>query len=265
MPRTVAARFDNEAAADRALSLVSGQAALLDSAVLSNGLAARLTLDGLNLAPEERTASEALLDRGGFLLLAQPASDGAADTVLGILAETPGAGEAQILGGGAAPAAQVQAAAPAAPPIAAAPPASTEERIPIVEEELRIGKREVLRGGARVRTFTTEAPVQEEVVLFEEQTSIASRPVNRRLTDEEVVEGGLLQERVVEVTQMREEAVVTKEAFVREELVVTKNVEQRTQQINETLKRTEVETEWLQPEERPAIGSLGGGISQNRP
>jgi uncharacterized protein (TIGR02271 family) len=134
-----------------------------------------------------------------------------------------------------------------------------EERIPIVEEELRIGKREVLSGGARVHSFTREVPVQEEVELLHEETSVTRRPVNRRLTDEEVVQGGLLQERVVEVTQMREEAVVTKQAFVREEVVVTKNVGRRIEQINETVRRTEVETQALDPGDRPAFGGFGGG------
>jgi uncharacterized protein (TIGR02271 family) len=133
-----------------------------------------------------------------------------------------------------------------------------EERIPLVEEELRIGKREVVRGRARVRTYMTEVPVQEDVELLFEETSVERRPVNRRLSDEEVAAGGLLQERVIEITEMREEAVVTKEAFVREELVVRKNVNRRVEQISETVKRTEVEMEQFRPEE-PALGTAPAG------
>jgi uncharacterized protein (TIGR02271 family) len=166
-----------------------------------------------------------------------------------------------------APALATPVAEPAPAALAAQVPREdvTEERIPLVEEELRIGKREVVSGGTRVRSFTREVPVQEEVELLYEETSITRRPVNRRLTEEEVAQGGLLQERVVEVTQMREEAVVTKEAFVREEVVVTKNVARRVEQINETVRRTEVETQPLGPEGRTAFGGFAAGNDDRKP
>lgn len=148
----------------------------------------------------------------------------------------------------------------AAPPVAAAvsapapiptpaeePRAEAEERIPLVEEELRIGKRSLVRGGARVHSYMEEVPVTESIELFEERTSIERRPVNRRLSEEEIAASGLLQDRVVEVAQMREEAIVTKEAFVREELVVKKTVEKRIEQVHETVRRTAVEMERLEP------------------
>ncbi|HEX8443380.1 MAG TPA: YsnF/AvaK domain-containing protein [Allosphingosinicella sp.] len=129
-----------------------------------------------------------------------------------------------------------------------APPAEAEARIPLVEEELRVGKRTLVRGGARVHSYMEEVPVTTDVELLEERTSVERRPVNRRLTDEEIVSSGLLQDRVVEITQMREEAVVTKEAVVREELVVKKTIEKRVEQIHETVRRTAVEMERLEPE-----------------
>jgi stress response protein YsnF len=136
-------------------------------------------------------------------------------------------------------------------------PEETEQRIPIVEEELRIGKREVLRGGARVHARIEEHPVREEVELLAEQTSIERRPADRRLSEAELEEGGLLRERVIEITEMREEAVVSKEAFVREELVVKKTVERRTEIIEDTVRRTRVETERLPAaEDRPAFGGF---------
>ena len=149
--------------------------------------------------------------------------------------------------------------APSEQPAAPAPPPAeeTEQRIPIVEEELRIGKREVLRGGARVHARIEEHPVREEVELIAEQTSIERRPAARRLSEEELEEGGLLRERVIEITEMREEAVVSKEAFVREELVVKKTIERRTEIIEDTVRRTRVETERLPgAEDRPAFTGL---------
>jgi hypothetical protein len=55
-----------------------------------------------------------------------------------------------------------------------------EERIPIVEEELKVGKREVERGGARVRSYVRETPVSEQVNLREEHVSVERRPVSAR-------------------------------------------------------------------------------------
>jgi stress response protein YsnF len=47
---------------------------------------------------------------------------------------------------------------------------------------------------------------------------------------------------------MREEPVLTKESVVREELVVKKTIERRVEQIHETVRRTAVEVERLEPE-----------------
>ena len=45
---------------------------------------------------------------------------------------------------------------------------SGEQHIPIVEEEIQIGKRAVNRGGVRVRSYIVETRVQEQVVLRDE-------------------------------------------------------------------------------------------------
>ncbi len=149
----------------------------------------------------------------------------------------------------AAPAPEPQPALAVAEPEPELPAeAEAEARIPLVEEELRVGKRAFVRGGARVHSFMEEVPVTTEVELLEERTSIEHRPVNRVLSEEEIASSGLLQDRVVEITQTREEAVVTKEAVVREELVVKKTIEKRVEQIHETVRRTAVEMERLEPE-----------------
>lgn len=249
MPSTVIAHFDNEAEADRILSAVAAKVRLEDSAVLAPGLPGTLTLDSLDLSPEERSACEAQLKRGGFLMVAQAAGPSEAEAVVRTLDEIA----PQIIVAALQAPSRPSESAPVAEervPVAEEPPTTVaEERIPIVEEQLSIGKREVRRGGARVHAYPVEVPAQAQIELIEEEASVTRRPVNRRLTEEEVVEAGLLRERVIEITEMREEAVVSKEAFVREELVVTKNVQPRVEQINETVRRTEVETEELSPEE----------------
>jgi uncharacterized protein (TIGR02271 family) len=117
-----------------------------------------------------------------------------------------------------------------------------EERIPIVEEELQIGKREVNRGGVAVHSRVVEQPVHEQVSLREEHVSVERRPVNERVQSA-AAGGELFQERTVEMTETAEEAVIAKEARVREELVVRKTAEERTESIDETIRTTEVEVE----------------------
>lgn len=118
-----------------------------------------------------------------------------------------------------------------------------EERIPIVEEELRVGKREVERGGARVRSYVREVPVHEQVNLREEHVDIERRPVDRALGQGDATDGDIFRDREIEMTERAEEAVIGKEARVREELVVRKTVDERTENIDDTVRRTEVDVD----------------------
>ena len=117
-----------------------------------------------------------------------------------------------------------------------------EERIQLVEEELRIGKREVDRGGVRVRSYVVEQPVHEQVSLREEHVEVERRPVNQTLGR---ADADAFQERTIEMTESLEEAVVDKQARVREELVIRKDVETHVEQIDDTVRKTEVEVDDL--------------------
>jgi uncharacterized protein (TIGR02271 family) len=138
-----------------------------------------------------------------------------------------------------------------------------EERIPIVEEELRVGKREVERGGARVRSYVREVPVQEEVTLREEHVQVERRPVEQSggtASSAATPSGDMLQDRTIEMVERAEEAVVQKVANVREEVVVTKTAEERTEQIQDTVRRTEIDVEEgaRGAGDRSAFGGFGG-------
>ncbi|PTQ10339.1 hypothetical protein CLG96_13940 [Sphingomonas oleivorans] len=121
--------------------------------------------------------------------------------------------------------------------------AVSEEHIPIVEEQLRVGKREVSRGGVRVRSYIVETPVHEDVTLREEHVSVERRPVGERVSTADLNEADLMRERVVEVSESAEEAVVSKEATVREEVVIRKTAEEHVKTIDETVRHTEVDIE----------------------
>jgi len=117
---------------------------------------------------------------------------------------------------------------------------SDTEVIPVAEEELRIGKRDVSHGRVRVRSYVVETPVSETVALREENVHVERRPVDRAATSADEV---LFQDRTIEMEERAEEAVVAKEARVREELVINKEVGERTETVSDTVRRTEVDIE----------------------
>jgi len=136
-------------------------------------------------------------------------------------------------------------------PQRAATPAATnvnqgEQVIPVVQENVEIGKRAVQRGGIRVHTRVTERPVEKEVELRSERATIERRPVDRPITDADRA----FQERNIEVTERAEQAVVSKNARVVEEVRVGKEVEQHTQTVRETERRTDVDVEKLNPDQQ---------------
>lgn len=124
-----------------------------------------------------------------------------------------------------------------------------ETVLPVVEEELQVGKREVESGGVRVRSHVIERPVEESVRLREERVSVERRPANRPVTDADAraIKGG-----DIEVTERSEEAVVAKRARVVEEVVVNKEVVERDEAVRDTVRRTEVEVEKIEGDKKGA-------------
>jgi uncharacterized protein (TIGR02271 family) len=119
---------------------------------------------------------------------------------------------------------------------AAATQVQGDEAIPVVEERLTVGKREVGRGRVRVRSYIVETPVQEQVTLHQENVDVQRRSVDRPVTDAE----RLFEDRTIEAVETHEEAVVAKEARVKEELVIRKSAEDRTETVHDTVRHTEV-------------------------
>jgi uncharacterized protein (TIGR02271 family) len=118
--------------------------------------------------------------------------------------------------------------------------AGGEARIPVIEEELRVGKREVEGGGVRVRTRVVERPVEEAVRLREERVNVERRPVNRPVSEADL---GAFREGTFELKERSEEAVVAKQARVVEEVAINKEVGERTETVRDTVRRTDVEVE----------------------
>jgi len=115
--------------------------------------------------------------------------------------------------------------------------------IPVVQEEVRVGKRQVERGGVRVFSRMVETPVNETVSLREEHVSVERRPVDQPINPADVA---ALKDQTIELRETAEEAIVQKSARVVEEVVVGKEVSQRQENIKDTVRHTEVEVQPLQ-------------------
>jgi uncharacterized protein (TIGR02271 family) len=113
-----------------------------------------------------------------------------------------------------------------------------EEKIPLAEERLRVGKRVAQAGRVRVRSYVVETPVEEQVRLREEHVRVERHAADRPVTG---TEAELFRDRVIEAEESREEAVVSKEARVTGEVVVSKDATERTETVRDTVRRTEVE------------------------
>jgi stress response protein YsnF len=122
----------------------------------------------------------------------------------------------------------------------------TDKSIPIIEENLNVGKREVEQGGVRLRARIFERPVEERIRLREERVFVERNPVNRPATDEDFA---TFREGEVEMTERSEVPVVNKEARVVEEVRLSKDITEREEVIGDTVRNTDVEVENLKKDE----------------
>ena len=116
---------------------------------------------------------------------------------------------------------------------------STTTAIPVVEEEVQVGKRAVERD-VRVHTTVTEKPVEEQVHLREEHVTVERRPTDRPASG---TDQAAFKEGVIEMTETVEEPVIAKQARVVEEVVVHKEATDHVETIHDTVRRTDVEVE----------------------
>jgi len=125
-----------------------------------------------------------------------------------------------------------------------------EEVIPVVKEELAVGKRATERH-YRVRTHVIERPVEERVMLRDERVEIERRPV----TGTAAGAATMPQDRVIDVVERHEQAVAEKKGRVVEEVVVRREVTERPETVRGTVRETQVDVD-KEPENvgsRPAV------------
>lgn len=239
--KSIIAAFRDRDAADNAISEVrSGGFDVKSHRVLHEARGnqpVRETLLELQIPEDRSRIYTAVVDDGGALVLIEAEDDNAAQIAavldqLGSLELEPGSMRAD----------QNRSAQDLAEGRDLENRDLAEERdIEVIEEEVRVGKREVPMGGVRVRAFVTERPVHETMQLHEERINVKREPV---IEPERVkaADAAFTEDEFV-VTATGEEAVVEKQARVVERVRVEKEEEVRTETIDETERRRDVTVE----------------------
>ena len=105
------------------------------------------------------------------------------------------------------------------------------------EEELRVGKRQMEAGRARLRKWVETEPVAEDVELRRERARVTRQPVDQPAA------AGEIGEEEVEVALRREEPVVQKETVARERVGLEKDVETERETVGDEVRKERVEVE----------------------
>ena len=267
--RVITAYYENQASAQKAvdllkregipandITLVAGNSETNVTAAGDKGFWAELK--DMFLPDEDRHAYAEGLRRGGYVLSVR-ADDAHYERALDLLdadgsvdiaeRETAWRGEGwtgyQPAVGGAAMATTAAAPTPRSPPVggtaatAATLASGQDETIPVYEENLSVGKRDVSHGRVRLRSYVVETPVNEQVSLRRETVDVSRRPVDRAVTAGDAV----FNERVIEVEERAEEAVVAKNVRVKEEVSLRKTAEEHVHKVSDTVRSTRVEVE----------------------
>jgi uncharacterized protein (TIGR02271 family) len=143
-------------------------------------------------------------------------------------------------------------------PAAAAVQGSQDETLKVVQERLVVGKRAVEGGRVRVRSYVVEQPVEAQVTLHQERVGIERHPVDRPATAADLA---AFQERTIEARATSEEAVVSKEARIVEEIAVTKQAADRVETVRDTVRETKVDIEDTSTTTSTGTASVAGGAS----
>jgi Domain of unknown function (DUF2382) len=111
-----------------------------------------------------------------------------------------------------------------------------EEVIPIVKEELEVGKR-VTERRYRVKSYIVERPIEKTVTVRDERVEIEHRPISR------TGDLSMPQEREIEVIERHEEPFAEKRVTGTEEIVVRKEVVEHPETVRGTVRETKVDVD----------------------
>jgi len=130
-----------------------------------------------------------------------------------------------------------------------------EIRVPVMEEELTATVRQQEAGAVRIEKDVIEEERTLEVPVTEERIRVERRVVDRAAT---AADAGAFEETVIEVPLRSETVDIQKQARVAEEVVISKDAVQRTEQVRGTVRREEVYVD----EDATLIDESEGGSAQ---
>lgn len=119
--------------------------------------------------------------------------------------------------------------------------------LPVIEEEVNVGKRDVETGGMRLRSRIIERPIEKSLRLRTEHVSVDRTPANRPATPSDM---DAFREGEIEVRERAEVPVVDKTARVVEEVHVRKNTEERDEVVRDTARKSDVKVEQVNHQEK---------------
>jgi len=225
MARTVAALYSTRAEAETAQARLRTQLQASEVEILSQH--DRASLPKFRFSTSDTVHYQEALARGNYLLCAKvPAGEDPA-TIVRIVEESS-----------SKPRPLESATEPKRTP-ELSDEHSANERSP--RNALFVGKALVARGGAQVTYTAPEAPGPGEV------RSTPYAAAANRFEERELMAAGLLQDRTIEASEMGEVPVISKQPVVREEVVIRKAAEERTEVVRDTVRRTATEVTDLGP------------------
>jgi len=111
--------------------------------------------------------------------------------------------------------------------------------VPVVEEQLRAGVREVEGGNARIVKSVSSEQQSIDVPVQREEVYVTERAVNRAATPEDLA----AMDRDIEIPLREQEVVTSKQAVVTGEVGIRKETTTETQRVSDTVRREEVHVE----------------------
>ncbi|GHA57879.1 YsnF/AvaK domain-containing protein [Pontibacter akesuensis] len=114
--------------------------------------------------------------------------------------------------------------------------------IPVVEENLQVGKREVETGGVRLRSRIIERPVEEHLRLREEHVHVERNAVNRPANERDLAN---FKDGEKVMTEHAEVPIVNKEARVVEEVRLEKDSTTRDETVRDTVRKQDIDVDQI--------------------
>jgi stress response protein YsnF len=122
-----------------------------------------------------------------------------------------------------------------------------DEVLHLAEEQINVGKKLIQEGTTRIRRFVIEKPVEAQVTLHEEHAKV----VRRVVTDPEFVKDIDWTDKTVEVTETAEEAVISKNAHITEEVFIGMEGTDHVETVRDKVRRQQIEVERIPGSDLP--------------